>query len=113
MAKTINLTISERVGALKLFDAFKGSISTLATLLDDVKLFTVSEEEWAAANLVKTPNEDGSVQWKWDDTAEPKEIVIQDATAEYLISELTRRSEASEITLADIALVTLQAKLTA
>ncbi len=66
-AKTISLTIGERVAALKLFDAFKGSISTLSTLMDDVKQFPVTTEEWEKANLVKTPNGDGTEQWKWDD----------------------------------------------
>lgn len=111
MSKTIALTISERVAALKIFDAFKGSLSTLATLLDDVKQFNITEDEWTAANLVKTPNPDGSVNWKWDDTDAPKEITVDNATADYLAAEIKRKSEAGEATLADISLISLEKKL--
>lgn len=115
-AKTISLTIGERVAALKLFDAFKGSISTLATLLDDVKQFTVSNEEWEKANLVKTPNKnaqgepDGTEQWKWDETVE-NEITLQEGSYTYLKDEIKKKSDAGDITLADVALVSLEKKL--
>lgn len=113
MSKTLTLTIGERVAALKLFDAFKGSITALATLLDDVKQFTVTEEEWTEANLVKTPQPNGDIQWKWDEEKVMKEVTLQDPTADYLKGELKRRSEANEITLADIALVSLDKKINA
>lgn len=110
-AKTITLTIGERVAALKIFDAFKGSISTLATLLDDVKQFAVTAAEWEEAELVKTPNADGTEQWKWNEEKCLKEITIQDSSAKYLKDEINKKSDAGEITLADIALVSLEKKL--
>lgn len=114
--KTVTLTLGERLAAIKLFDGFKGSISTLATLIDDVKPFTISAEEWEKAELVKTQNKnaqgepDGTEQWKWNDTVE-KEITMQDSTVTYLKDEIKKKSDAGEITLADIALVTLEKKL--
>ena len=113
-AKTIDLTIGQRVATLKLFDAFKGSLETLATLLEDVKQFSVSEEEWATANLTKTPSEDGNtIQWKWDDDKVSKEIVLQKPTADFLEAEIMRKSAAGEITLADVALIEVNKKLNA
>ena len=120
--KTVNLTIGERVAALKLFDAFKGSISQLSTLLEDVKQFTVSDEEWETAGLVKTPtvdgqgNPDGRENWKWnevDKDGKPltKEITLQEASLKYLKDDIQRLSDANEITIADVALVGLQKKL--
>jgi len=82
-AKKVALTIGERLAAIKLFDAFKGSITQLRSIWDDIKPFAVSDEEWKAANLVKTPIESGGEQWKWDDTG-TKDIEIQEATVEYL-----------------------------
>ena len=43
MSKTITLTIGERVAALKIFDAFKGGITELTAILDDVKKIVISE----------------------------------------------------------------------
>lgn len=108
--KKLSLKIGERLAAIKMFDAFKGSLSTLAVLLEDVKPFAISDEEWKKANLVKTPNADGTEQWKWDDVVE-KEISIQPASVEYLKSEIKKKSDAGEATLADVALISLEKKL--
>lgn len=110
-AQTVTLTIGERVAALKLFDAFKGSITTLATIIDDVKQFPITTEEWEQAELVKTPGEDGTEQWKWNEEKVNKEVTLQESSVTYLKDEIKRRSDAGEITLADIALVSLEKKL--
>lgn len=109
-AKTITLSIGERVAALKLFDAFKGSIVTLAGIMDDVKQFPVSPEEWETANLIKTPNTDGTENWKWDDSV-TKDVNVSEVTSQYLRGEIKKKSDAGEITLADIALISLEKKL--
>lgn len=114
MSKTLQLTIGERLAALKIFDTFKGSLATLAVLLEDVKQFNVTDEEWAEANLVKTPNADGTATtWKWEEPAEQKEIVLQDASKDFLVDEIKKKSDGKEVTLADVPLITLEQKLTA
>lgn len=109
-AKTLNLTIGERIKALAILDSFKGSLATLAVLLEDVKDFAVSEEEWTAANLVKTPQADGTVTWKWDDVG-AKDVKAQKATVDFLLDEIKKKSDANEITLADVSLISLDKKL--
>lgn len=107
----VSLNLGERVAALKIFDAFKGNISTLAVLIDDVKLFTVSEEEWKTAGLVKTQSADGTQEsWKWNEVVE-KEIEIQKESLAYLLAKIKEKSDANEITLADLALMSLEKKL--
>lgn len=118
MSKEISLTLGERLAAVRIFDSFKGSTSLLAMLLEDVKKFVITKEEWENAHLVKTPNLDaqgeptGSESWKWDDEAAEKKITIESDVLEYLKTEIKKKSEAKEITLADVALVTLEKKLT-
>ena len=117
MSKTITLTIGERLAAVRLFDAFKGSISVLSVLLEDVKKFVISQEEWEKANLVKTPGLDaegkptGNETWKWNEVGTDKEIVAEQDSVDYLLGEIKKKSDAGEITLADVALVTLEKKL--
>lgn len=108
---TVNLTIGERVAAMRLFDAFKGSLATLAVLLEDVKAFAVTDEEWKEAELVKTPGQDGRETWNWQEGKVVKDITVQSATSEYLKSAIKAKSDAGEVTLADVALATLEKKL--
>jgi hypothetical protein len=146
--KTVSLSIGERLKAIAIFDAFKGSISTLATIMDDVKSFPVTPEEWIAVGLkkivlYKLTDENGketsvskeygqenkdresfealekasgktvdvqNESWKWEE-AEPKDITLNAGTVEYLLSEIKKKDDAQEITLADLPLVSLQNKL--
>lgn len=110
MTKSLSLTIGERLAAVKILNEFKGNMSDLAGLLDDVKKFVVTEEEWAAANLVKTPNGDGTETYKWDDVAE-KTIEIADATGVYIGKKINEKSEAGELTMQDRSSMTLADKL--
>lgn len=104
------LNLGERIAALKIFDDFKGNLSTLAVLIDDVKLFTVSEDEWKKAELVKTPTKEGQETWSWKENVE-KEIEIQKESLAYLVAKIKEKSDAGEITLADIPLMSLEKKL--
>ena len=109
--KTVNLTIGERLGALKLLDQFKGGMATLRVILDDVKQFPITEEEWKTANLVKTPQQDGTENWKWEEDKVMKDITLQPETAAYLTASIKAKSDANEISLQDVALSTLETKL--
>lgn len=114
-AKKIDLTIGERLAALKVFDAFQGSMITMRSILDDVKQLPVTDEEWAAAELVKTPvkgtnGQPDSEQWKWNDK-ELKTVELQTESVDYLKAQIKAKSDAGEVTLADIALVSLNDKL--
>jgi hypothetical protein len=113
--KTIELTIGERLAALKIFDLFKGSMVTMKALLDDVKQLPMTEEEWTKANLVKTPvpgtnGQPESEQWKWDEVVK-KEVTLQSETVEYLKAQIKSKSDAGEVTLSDVALVSLNDKI--
>lgn len=109
--QTVNLTIGERLSSLKILNAFKGNLDTLAVLLEDVKQFTVTDEEWTEAELVKTANPDGTENWKWNEEKALKDIVLQPATSNFIKDEIKKKSDAGEITIADINLSTLNKKL--
>lgn len=110
-AKTINLTIGERIAALKIFDGFKGSLATLATLIEDVKQFTISPEEWEKAERKVETNPDGTENWKWEEDKVLKDVTMQEPTAQFLKDEIKKKSDAGEITLKDVALASLSKKL--
>ena len=113
--KELTLTISERVAAIKLFDAFKGSVSQLTQIFDDIKAFIISKEEWEAANLTKTPgvDEEGKAveTWNWNDEGNEKVVTMGSESAQYLFNAIKAKSDASELTIADKALVSLLQKL--
>ena len=112
MPKTISLTLGERLQALRIMDSFKGNLTTMSALLEDVKPMAITDEEWKAADLVKTKSADGQTEsWKWNEEGQEKEIEIQQPTLDYISAEIKRMSDANEITLAQVALISLDKKL--
>jgi hypothetical protein len=112
MSKTVTLTINERLSALKFFDAFKGSISELSTILDDVKKIVVTQDEWTKANREVTKTADGE-QWKWNEADETtwKEVTLEDESVNYLLKAINDKSDKGEVTISDVVLLSLQKKL--
>lgn len=111
--KTVNLTIGERTKAIELLNGGKFNNSTLAVVLDDIKKFNVTEPEWVEAELVKTPNANGTETWKWDETKSLKDIELDQGTVDALTSIIKSRSDANELSLSDGAILSLGKKLEA
>lgn len=115
--KEITLSISERVAVSKILNDFKGSITQLAIFLDDIKKIAITEEEWTAASLTKTPIKDehgedtGREQWNWKDEEDQlKTIELDGETVNYITGEIKKRSDANEITVEDVSLITVNKK---
>lgn len=114
MPKTINMTITERVLAMRLMNESKASIETLAFFLEDVKKLTVTEEEWTLAERVKTENpEDHTITWNWNDTIVMKDVELAQQTVDALLAKIQEKSENKEFTLQDVAVVEFSNKLKA
>lgn len=113
-SKTLTLTIGERIKALEMFNLFRGDMDTQKSLLDNVKQLPITDEEWTEAGLVKTPikDKDGqdTEQWKWNEVT-TKEVTFDPKTVDYLKAKIKEKSDAGEITLADVALASLNEKL--
>lgn len=111
-SKEIQLTIGERLAALRLFDEFKGSLSQMAAVFDDCKACGVSDEEFKAANMVKTDSPDKSTySMTWTEEGSEKAITLTQEGVDYLLGKIKTKSEAGEFTLADKAVMTLETKL--
>ena len=110
--KTLNLTISERIRALALLNAFKGSLEQLAVIVEDIKQFSISDAEWEQAERVITDNGDGTQRMTWKDENVPeKEITLQPVTLEYLRKTIAELDEKGEFSLTDQPFITLFSKL--
>ena len=113
MSQDLNLSIGERVQVAKLFDEMSKNtnLETLGLLIDEMKKVAVTPEEWEAAKLVKTPNGDGTERWNWTDAGSEKDITLQEKTVELLKAKIKAKSDANELSLADSAVLSLNAKL--
>ncbi len=109
--KKISLNISERVYALKFLDDFKGSISMLGKVLDDVKKFGISDEDWKKAE--KKEKEVGDqVQWTWnDDKGGLKDIEADEDVLKYLKGSIEKIDKEGGFGLTDRAVLGLKVKL--
>lgn len=108
---TLNLTVSERLAALRLFDEFKGTLTQTASVLDDVKSLVVKDEKWEKVGLKKTPNQDGSTTWNWNDEGSEEDVKLSVEGVTYLKDTINKRSEKGEITLSEKALITISSKI--
>lgn len=112
MTKEITLSLGERLASIKILNEFKGELSVLAVILEDIKKINITEEEWTNADLKKEKNPDGTETWKWQDTEkQEKTITIDQTVADYIAKAIDEKSKAGNITVADVALITLQKKL--
>lgn len=110
-AKTLSLNISERLASLAVLNSYKGNLDTLATVLEDIRKFVVTEEDWAKADKVETPTENGT-NWTWDnDKAGLKDIEVAAETAKFMLSDIERRDAAGEFGIQDKPYITLKEKL--
>lgn len=109
----LSFTISERIEALKLLDGFKGRLSDLAMLQDDMKLLNIKEDEWIKAERKIIENkEDNTVSWQWnDDKAGPSTMEVSKFTVDWLRDTIKKKDEAGEFTMADRHIITLKEKL--
>ena len=111
LKKTLTLNLSERVNALTILNAFKGNLDKMAVILDDIKQFTITDEEWEKADR-KVTETNGSVQWNWsDEKGGEKELVVSEGVATYLKDMIKEKDGKGEFTLQDKSFITLLAKL--
>ena len=118
MTKEVTLNISERVAASQILNTFKGDLTQLTLLLADMKNIAVTSEEWTKADLKKTPipNEkgepSGQESWNWNDKPElDKEITLDPETKLFIQTSIKDMENKKEITMANVALITLKTKL--
>jgi hypothetical protein len=112
----ISLIVSERIYALALLNQFKGNLETLVDVLEDIKEFRMTEEDWERADKqVNTViGDDGKpiTSWTWnDEKGGEKEIEITNATKDYLIGRIKEANDKEEFSLQDKAAITLSEKL--
>lgn len=116
MTKKIKLNLSERIFAINILNQFKGDHETLAFILDDIKEFAITEEDWKKGErkIETTPNEKGEpmTTWLWnDEKGGEKEIAITDRVADYIMKKIGEKDKAGEFTLQDKAVISLSKKL--
>mgnify|MGYP001611640220 CR=1 FL=1 len=110
--KKVSLTISERIRALAILNSFKGDLDKLSLILEDIKEFPITEEDWAKAEKKVTDTGDGNSQWTWDDEkGGEKEITVHPEVIDYIVAEIKKKNDAGEFTLQDKAFITLKTKL--
>lgn len=112
--KTLKLSVAERLKATYLLNEFKGSLEKLSVILEDIKQFTLSDEELKKIGGKVTVTPEGFQTVNWDTGLEDliaKDIKIQEVTLEYLRTTIKTKSEKGEFGLGDVAVIGLKEKL--
>lgn len=149
MSKQVTLTLGERKTLIDVLNAFKGDLSTLSKILDDIKKVAITSDEWKVAELTKTSTfnltKDGKTRnetiqskedqelldyvakmkkdgyevemtpnqfWNWQEKKEfEKEIELDNDVCMYVQNTIKDKEDKKEITMSDVSLITLKAKL--
>ncbi len=128
MSKEVKLTIGERAKLIGIMNEFKGNLSTMSVLLEDIKPLTITEEDWKKAKLVKTPTDEEvkkildadpeqpskkevPQQWKWQEDGSERVVKLQKESVDYILNEIKKKSDAGEITINDASLIAIDKKL--
>lgn len=114
MSKEITLNIAERDAATKLFNEFRGGLSQMALISEDVKNIVITKDEYDRAEKVAAGEDDKGApifnySFKQEDAE--KKMTVCAETIEYLRSKIAAKSEAKEFTFGDMATVSLDKKL--
>lgn len=114
--KEVSLTISERFSALSVLNQFKGNLDKLSFILEDLKVLSITDNEWADANrkVVKTKNDQGEEveRWTWDnEVAGEKKIEISEDAVDYMRTWIKEKNDKGEFTPADKEYINLKSKL--
>ncbi len=108
----LSLTISERLAAAQLFNEFKGDLSKLSLILDDVKACAVSQADLESApDAKKSELTDGGSSWTWTEAGSEKAVSLSSEGVDYLKEKIASKGAAKEFSLADKAIVPLSDKL--
>jgi hypothetical protein len=110
----ITLTIEERFAVTKILNEFRGSLDKLAIILEDIKLFPLTDEELAKIGGKKSFTPEGKQVLNWSiQLGETllKEIEIQEETVDYLIATIKKKSDDGKLGIEDSSVITLKKKL--
>jgi hypothetical protein len=104
----IIFTFKERLYLIGLLNKFKGSLSGLAHILEDLKKLDISQQERKEMNLREEPK--GSGLLKWDNEKE-LEITLSEATIEYIQETIKEKDSKKDFTIEDSVLIHLLDKI--
>jgi hypothetical protein len=87
----------------------------MVDVMEDIKGFRISDEEWEKAEKQVTTTMEGDkpiTSWVWDDAKGGlKDIEVTKTTKEYLTGKIKESNDKGEFTLNDRAAITLNEKL--
>ena len=112
--KVLKLSVAERLKATYILNEFKGNLDKLAIILEDIKQFSLSEEELKKIGGKATISPEGFQTVNWDTALEDliaKDIKVQEVTLDYLRTAIKAKDERGEFGLGDVAVISLKEKL--
>lgn len=111
--KTISLNLLEKASGKQLLDAFKGSLSDLAVIFEDIKKFVITKEEIESIKVDgAVPDVNGNIPLS-DKKAEETitEIELNNETIDYLKATISEMDKKKEFSLKNTAILTLLEKI--
>lgn len=109
----IKFTLEERFALEKILNSFKGSISLLALVLEDIKKISLTKEDLKNIEGKYVPR-DGGVMFEYKLSKShlgEKDIDLHEDVAGFIIKSIEEKSTKGELTIHDKELINIKEKL--
>jgi hypothetical protein len=104
----INFTFKERLYLIGVLNKFKGSLSSLVFILEDLKKIDISGQEKKEMNLREEPKGSGTLKW---DSEKDIEVVLAESTIGFIEQFIKEKDENKELTIGDSVLIDILEKI--
>jgi hypothetical protein len=103
---------NERLIINGILNLFKGSLSDLSMVLEDLKKLKFTKEEIENLKIEEVKDEAGNIAIKWDEEkATEMEIELSEASLAFIKKFIDEKSEKGELTLLDKEFIDVRAKV--
>lgn len=114
--KEFTFTIGERLAMIRLYNEFKGTMTEMVQLQEDVKNVVITDEEAAQAEMKTVPagkDKDGNdlSRTTWKDEGNDKVVSLSQESVDYLRAKIKAKNEAKEFTFGDKEIASLADKI--
>ena len=122
--KTVSLSLGERLQAIATLNQFKGNVDAQAYVFDDSKGLSITEDEFKAADMVKTPSDEDFAKLSaeeqkttnrnlvWNDEKAIKDVELHQSTIDFIVAFVKEKNDIG-VDFASIKLASLYKKLIA
>ena|SRR3990167_648072 len=113
MAKTVKLSVAERLYLVSILNGYKGALDTLHHIQDALRAFAITKEEQEKIGFKNIPNPEDKTKssYVWSPDAADLEGTLSAEAVEYVVKTIKENDEKNMYGINDMPVLNLRDKL--